>query len=277
MQLFVFTAVMLAAFLHAAWNAIVKSAGDKFLTTIIVAASAAILAAMTLPFLPQPNSESWPYIAVSALIHVAYFILVALAYHHADMSQTYPLMRGTAPFLVALVGTLALHESLSPAAWIGISLTSLGVLSMVGFKQDGDGKGISIALCNAVVIASYTLVDGHGVRLSDSPVAYTLWVFMLTGVPLAGWALATNGSTAFSRAGLDWRLGLIGGLGTLAAYSLVLWAMTAAPVAVVAALRETAILFGTVISAFVLKERVSGARVAAACIIALGAVALRLA
>jgi drug/metabolite transporter (DMT)-like permease len=277
MQFLVFAAVLLAAFLHAAWNALVKSAGDKFLTTIMVATSAAALAAISLPFLPQPESESWPYIAASALIHVAYFTLVALAYHHADMSQTYPLMRGTAPFLVALVGALALNEPLSSAAWIGISLISLGVLSMVGFKREGDDKGIAIALCNAVVIASYTLVDGHGVRLSGSPVAYTLWVFMLTGIPLAGWAMATSGKMAFARAGLDWRLGLVGGLGTLAAYSLVLWAMTATPVAVVAALRETSILFGTVISGFVLKERVGAPRMAAACIIALGAVALRLA
>ena len=111
----------------------------------------------------------------------------------------------------------------------------------------------------------------------SAPIAYTLWVFMLTGIPLAGWAIATSGKTAFARAGLDWRLGLIGGLGTLTAYSLVLWAMMAAPVAVIAALRETSILFGTVISALVLKERVSAARLAAACIIALGAVALRLA
>lgn len=277
MHLVVFAAVLLAAFLHAAWNALVKSAGDKFLTTIMVATSAGVLSALALPLLPQPESESWPYIATSALVHVAYFTLVALAYHHADMSQTYPLMRGTAPFLVALIGALALGEPLTSAAWIGISLISLGVLSMVGFKQDGDGKGIAIALCNAVVIAGYTLVDGHGVRLSGSPIAYTLWVFMLTGIPLAGWAIATSGKTAFARAGLDWRLGLIGGLGTLTAYSLVLWAMMAAPVAVIAALRETSILFGTVISALVLKERVSAARLAAACIIALGAVALRLA
>jgi drug/metabolite transporter (DMT)-like permease len=178
---------------------------------------------------------------------------------------------------VALIGALALNEPLTPAAWIGISLISLGVLSMVGIRQEGDGKGVTLALCNAVVIASYTLVDGHGVRLSGSPVAYTLWVFLLTGVPLGSWALSTHSGAVFHRAGLDWRLGLLGGLGTLAAYSLVLWAMTAAPVAIVAALRETSILFGIVISGLVLKERLSALRLAAACIIALGTVALRLA
>jgi drug/metabolite transporter (DMT)-like permease len=276
MHVLVFLAVLLAAFLHAAWNAIVKSAGDKFLTTIIVATSAAVLAAVLLPLLSQPDAGSWGYIAASALIHVVYFMLIALAYHLADMSQAYPLMRGTAPFLVALVGAFALGEKLSSAAWIGICLISLGVLSLVGLKQEGDGKGIALALFNAVVIASYTLIDGSGVRLSGSPVAYTLWVFLLTGVPLGAWAIATSGRAAFARAGLDWRIGLIGGMGTLAAYSLVLWAMTAAPVAVVAALRETSIVFGTAISGLVLKERVGAARLAAVCIIALGAIALRL-
>lgn len=276
MNALVFAAVLFAAFLHAAWNALVKSAGDKFLMTIMVASSAAFLAAIALPFIPQPGIESWRYIGASALIHVGYFTLVALAYHHADMSQTYPLMRGTAPFVVALVGALALGELLSSAAWAGISLISVGVLSMVGLKRNGDSKGVAIALCNAVVIAAYTLVDGHGVRLSGSPVGYTLWVFMLTGIPLAAWVIARHGKTAFVRAGLDWRVGLLGGLATLVAYSLVLWAMTAAPVAVVAALRETSILFGAALSAFVLKERVGTSRLVAACVIVLGAIMLRL-
>ena len=172
MPVVVFGAVLLAAFLHAAWNALVKNADDKFLTTVIVAASAALLAAIALPFLNQPDSASWPYIGTSAVIHVVYFVLIAFAYHLADMSQSYPLMRGTAPFLVALAGAFLLREPLSSTAWIGISLISLGVLSMVGIKQEGDGKGIALALLNAFVIASYTLVDGYGVRLSEAPVVH---------------------------------------------------------------------------------------------------------
>jgi drug/metabolite transporter (DMT)-like permease len=276
MHFVVFAAVLSAAVLHAAWNAIVKRANDKLLTTITVAASAAFIAAVVLPLLAPPDPASWAYIAASALIHVAYFILVAFAYHLADMGQTYPLMRGTAPFLVALVGALAMGEKLSATAWIGISLISLGVLSMVSIKQEGDGKGIALALFNAVIIAGYTLIDGFGVRLSESPAAYTLWVFLLAGIPLAGWALVTRRGAALRHVGLNWRMELMGGTGTLVAYGLVLWAMTTAPVAVIAALRETSILFGTAISGLVLKEKVGAARLAAACIIALGAVALRL-
>jgi drug/metabolite transporter (DMT)-like permease len=277
MQFVVFGAVLLAAFLHAAWNAVVKRSGHKLLTTILVATSAAVLAAAVLPFLPQPDAASWPYIAASATIHVVYFVLIASAYHLADMGQTYPLMRGTAPFLVALTGAIVLREPLSAAAWIGISLISMGVLSMVSFRQESDGKGIALALLNAVVIAGYTLIDGFGVRLSASPVAYTLWVFLLTGIPLAGWSIVTNRQATFHHTGLHWRIGILGGSGTLIAYSLVLWAMTEAPVAVVAALRETSILFGTAISGLVLREKIGLNRLAAVCIIALGAIALRLA
>jgi drug/metabolite transporter (DMT)-like permease len=275
MQVVVFASVLLAAFLHAAWNAVVKGAGDKLLTAIVVAGSAALIAALVLPFLPQPDPASWPYIATSASIHVVYFVMIAYAYHLADMSQTYPLMRGTAPFLVAAVSALVLRESLPSLSWIGISLISFGVLSMVSIKQEGDGKGIALALFNAVIIASYTLVDGFGVRHSDASTAYTLWVFLLTGVPLVCWVIVANRRRAFRHIGANWVVGLLGGSGPLVAYSLVLWAMTKAPVAVVAALRETSILFGTIISVLVLKERL-GRRLAAACIIALGAIVLRL-
>lgn len=276
MQVVVFGSVLLAAFLHAAWNAVVKGAGDKLLTAIVVAGSAALMAALALPFLPQPDPASWPYIATSASIHVLYFVLIAYAYHLADMSQTYPLMRGTAPFLVAAFSALVLRESLSSLSWIGISLVSFGVLSMVSIKQEGDGKGIALALFNAVIIAAYTLVDGFGVRHSNASTAYTLWVFLLTGIPLVCWAIVANRRRAFRHVGANWFVGLLGGSGTLIAYSLVLWAMTQAPVAVVAALRETSILFGTIISVVVLKEKL-GRRLAAASIIALGAIVLRLA
>jgi drug/metabolite transporter (DMT)-like permease len=276
MQVVVFGAVLLAAFLHAAWNAVVKGADDKLLTTIVVAGSAALLAALVLPFLPQPDPASWPYIATSASIHVLYFVLIAFAYHLADMGQTYPLMRGTAPFLVAIASAVVLREQLSSLSWIGISLISLGVLSMVTIKQEGDGRGIALALFNAVIIAGYTLVDGFGVRHSDSPVAYTLWVFLLTGIPLVCWSIFADRWRAYRHAGVNWRIGLLGGSGTLIAYSLALWAMTKAPVAVIAALRETSILFGTAIAALLLKERIGPSRLAAACIIALGAITLRL-
>jgi drug/metabolite transporter (DMT)-like permease len=278
MPLAVFAIVLFAALLHASWNAIVKGAGDKLLTTVLVTTSAALLAAISLPMLRQPNAGSWPFILASSLFQVAYFVLLARTYHLADMSQTYPLMRGTAPLLVGIVSALALGAHLTATMWIGIGVICLGILGMAAGNRQRNSKGIALALLNAVVIAGYTLIDGLGVRRSGAPAAYTLWIFLVSGVPLAAWAMRTRGRAALSEyARRNWHFGLIGGVGTAASYGLALWAMTVAPIAVVAALRETSILFGVIISGLLLKEPVGLARFAAACTIALGAAVLRLA
>ena len=277
MPLSVFGIVLFAALLHASWNAIVKGAPDKLLTTILVAASAAAISALALPFLAQPARESWPFLAASAVLQVGYYLLVARAYRGADMSQAYPLMRGTAPLLVALVSRFWLGEHLSPAAWAGVALICSGVLSLALAGRGANVQGVRAALLNAVVIASYTLVDGAGVRASGAPVAYTLWLNLLSGVPLLAWVLAARWRTFLPYARAHLGLGVIGGFGTLSSYGLALWAMTHAPVAVIAALRETSILFATVIAVVVLKERLSPSRVLAALLIAGGAAVLRMA
>ena len=277
MSLTVFAAVMTAALMHATWNVIVKSAPDKFLTMILVASTAAVFAALALPFLPSLAPAAWPYIAASLLLQILYYVLVANAYHLADLSQAYPLMRGCAPLLVALVTVLRLGEHLSVTAWLGVSAICAGILAAAGGARAGSRRGIQLALGNAVVIAAYTLIDGMGVRRAGTPETYTLWIFLLTGAPLALWALLQRRAAFTAYVGRHWHLGLVGGIGTTASYSLALWAMTLAPVAVVAALRETSILFGTAIAALVLHEPVGPRRIVSACVIAGGAVALRLA
>lgn len=270
-----FCIVLFAAALHAGWNALVKGGGDKLMTTVTVTSSAAAIAVVALPFLPQPARESWPFIAASAGLQVVYYTLVARAYALADMSATYPLMRGSAPLLVALAAASFLGEPLTPKAWLGIAAICAGILFTAIQHQSGHGKGIALALLNAVVIASYTLVDGYGVRRSGSPAAYTLWIFLLTGIPLAIWALRVRRAAFLRQITGRWAPGLAGGGATVASYGLALWAMTFAPVAIVAALRETSILFATAIAGLALKENVGPARVAGACMIALGAVVLR--
>jgi len=276
-SIFAFVIVLTAAALHASWNALVKGGEDKVLMTILVATFAAAVAALAIPFLEMPVARSFPYILASVLIHVVYFALVASAYRVGDMGQTYPLMRGTAPLIVALVSAFGMGERLSGAAWLGVALISSGILAMVMERHDGSRRGVYIALINAAVIASYTLTDGAGARLSGSPGAYASWVFMLTGVPLGCWVLVRSRAAFCELIRARWRIGLIGGTATVLSYSLVLWAMTQAPVAIVAALRETAILFGTAIAGFVLKERLGVVRIAGACLIGLGAIALRIA
>ncbi|WP_065847756.1 EamA family transporter [Sphingobium sp. Ndbn-10] len=274
----IFGIVLVAAALHATWNAIVKGGGDTLLTTVLVTASAALIAIVVLPFLPPPSRASWPFIAASTVFQLGYFVLVARAYRIADMSLAYPLMRGTAPLLVAVVSVAWMGEPLSPRAWLGVGVICAGILSMAAaVPRNASKAGMVLALLNAIVIAGYTLIDGVGVRRSGAPVAYTLWIFLLTGAALAAWVLVGRREAFRGYIGRNWRLGLIGGAGTISSYGLALWAMTVAPVAVVAALRETSILFGTAISAALLHERVGPARIVAVCIIAAGAAALRLA
>jgi drug/metabolite transporter (DMT)-like permease len=278
MPIGVFAIVLFAAALHASWNAIVKGGGDKLLTTVLVTTSAALIGALTLPTLRQPDAASWPFLLASSLFQIVYFVLLARTYQVADMSQTYPLMRGTAPLLVAVVSVLALGAHLTAMMWVGVGIICLGILGMAAGARRGNRKGVAFALLNAMVIAGYTLIDGMGVRRSGAPAAYTLWIFLVTGAPLAAWALRTRGSTALAEyVRRNWHFGLIGGVGTLASYGLALWAMTVAPIAVVAALRETSILFWAIISGLLLKEHVGLARLAAACTRALGAAVLRLA
>ena len=168
MPLFVFAIVISAALLHATWNAIVKSAGDKFLTTLMVATAAAGLSGAFLPFLAAPAASSWPYAFASALFQIIYFLLVARTYQVSDMSQAYPLMRGAAPLLVALVTLTRIgRDSLSFAAWVGVAAICLGISVIALGGRIGDRKGVLLALLNAVFIAGYTLIDGIGVRRSE--------------------------------------------------------------------------------------------------------------
>lgn len=273
MSLGIFCAVLLAALLHASWNAIVKLGGDKLLTTLLVTGWAAVISALALPWLPLPAAESWPWLAASTLLQTAYYMLVARAYHVADMSLSYPLMRGCAPLLVALAGSVILGEHLPASGWAGIALISTGILCMAG---SGNRRNLQLPLFIAVVIATYTLVDAQGARLSGNALSYTLWLFLLSGLPLPVWALFARRSQLLTYLRGNWLRSLIGGVGTTTSYAIALWAMTLAPVAIIAALRETSILFALLISAVLLKERISRRRMGAALLMVIGVVALRL-
>mgnify|MGYP000934191590 CR=1 FL=1 len=274
MTITVFCILLFAALLHASWNAIVKAGTDKLYSAIGVSGSAALIALILLPFSPQPTAASWPYLFVSCALQVVYTVLVAKTYQVSDMSQTYPLMRGTAPLLVALISVLMLGDHLSWLAWSGIGVICLSILAMAMNGRMQSRKGIWLALLNACFIAGYTLVDGTGVRLSDTALGYTLF---MNGFCLLSWAMVARRREASSYLRLHWKKGLLGGVGTMGSYGLALWAMTQAPLAVVAALRETSILFGALIAFVLLKEKVAGLRIAAALGIAAGAVLLRLA
>lgn len=272
-----FNVVLLAALIHASWNAIVKGSDDKLLTTVLITLSAAATSALALPFLSVPVPAAWPFLLASAVLQTGYFVLVAATYRLADLSQAYPLMRGTAPLIVTLASVLFLDERLALSAWGGIGLICAGVLGLALAAPARPGRGILLALGTAVVIASYTMVDGTGVRRSGAPAGYTLWLNLMTGIPFALWLLVRRPQAFGSYLQRNWTFGLIGGLGTLVSYGLALWAMTGAPIAAVSALRETSILFGVAISALVLKEDVDARRILAALLVLAGAALIRLA
>ena len=262
MTITVFCILLFAALLHASWNAIVKAGTDKLYSAISVSGSATLIALVLLPFSPQPSAASWPFLIVSCALQVVYTVLVAKTYQVSDMSQTYPLMLG---------------DRLSWLAWSGIGVICLSILAMAMNGRMKSRKGIWLALLNACFIAGYTLVDGTGVRLSETALGYTLWTFFMNGFCLLGWAMVARRREASGYLRLHWKKGLLGGVGTMGSYGLALWAMTQAPLAVVAALRETSILFGALIAFLLLKEKVAGLRIAAALGIAGGAILLRLA
>ncbi|MBT2767485.1 EamA family transporter [Stenotrophomonas sp. ISL-67] len=273
MSSFLFCTVLVAGLLHASWNAIVKRGSDTLFTTVLVTGSAALIAALCLPFVAAPDPRSWPWLAMSTVLQAGYYVLVARTYRLTDMSAAYPLMRGCAPIVVALLGGVLLGERLPGVAWAGIGLICVGILCMAhGIVR----RQMWLPLIVAGVIATYTMVDAWGARQSGSAVGYTLWLFLLSGLPLPIWALCTRVPQLSAYARANWGYGVVGGVGTLTSYGVVLWAMTQAPVAMISALRETSILFGVLISALVLRERVTRRRWMAAGLIVAGAVLLRL-
>ena len=275
---FVMSAVLFAALLHASWNAVVKSGSDKFLETALLASGAALISASTLAFVPLPATESWPYLAASATIHLAYFALVAAAYRTGEMSYVYPIMRGSAPLMTALVAGFFVAEQLSVGGWSGVLLISAGILLLAVNQWRRGNFQLSqtlFALGNAVVICIYTLVDGIGTRLSGNAFSYVGWMLTLNGVMLATYVFVRHGEAMKRYARARWPYGIGGGLFTWASYAIALWAMTRAPVALVAALRETSVIFGAVLAAIVLKEKFSNVRYAAALLVCAGAISLK--
>ena len=272
-------AVLGAGLLHAGWNALLKSApgGDPMLDMATIVAGSAICGLVVIPFVGVPDTSAWKFAAVSSIIHWGYYVTLAHAYRTGDLSFAYPLMRGSAPLIVTLLGIVFLREWPSPQIALGIALISLGIVS-IAFARRGrhPPSAARWALANACIIAAYTLVDGAGARASGNPLAYVSWLIFLEAIPFLAWIWTRQGAVAFAYITHGWRRGLLGGAASLGAYGIVLWAMTRAPVAAVAALRETSVLFAALIGAFVLKEGLGLRRLAGAVSVVAGVAALKL-
>ncbi|MBC5782754.1 EamA family transporter [Ramlibacter sp. USB13] len=271
-------AVLFAALLHASWNALVKSGTDKAMDTAVMNLIGGAMAVPVVLVAGLPSAAAWPWLLGSAAIHVVYYALLTAAYRHGELALTYPLMRGVAPLLVALVSVAAFAEPLSTAGWTGVLGVCAGVL-VLGLSRHGleSGRAVALALANAVVIAGYTVVDAHGVRASGTAAGYVATLFVLNAVPFGAVVLARRGWRPLAEHAVRrGPLTALGAAASLGSYGIALWAMTRAPVASVAALRETSVLFAALIGAWQLQERFTPRRALGTAAIVAGVAALRL-
>jgi drug/metabolite transporter (DMT)-like permease len=280
MDSFVFAAVLFAALCHAGWNAAVKRGLDPLVTTVLISVGAALVGLAMLPFTGWPASAAWPWVIASVLIHIVYFAALIESYAAGDMGLVYPLARGSAPLMTAIGAAVWLNEHIGLLGWLGIAVLAAGVLllSLRGSRDLAklDQRAIRFALLTAVTICAYTLVDGVGARAAGNAHAYTAAIFVGIGFAMAVYALVRRGREVFPLMTQHWRLGAGGGVMQVTSYGIAIWAMTVAPIALVGALRETSVLFGTILAVVFLKEPLLMPRVAAALLIVCGLVMIRL-
>jgi len=276
-------AVLGAALLHALWNSLVKSSGDKFLASARVCLWCGVIAFEAALALPTPNCASAGFILASAIIHVLYFALVGRLYRAADLSVAYPLMRGVAPLIAALIAGVTLREIPSPLALVGVIVLVTGVATM-GLSGLAHGRvdraTIGVALVNSVIIAVYSVIDGEGARLAGPTAlhafAYNARADALTAAFYAPLLLAYRGASMARGLARDPLRSAAGGAAVFGGYALVVWAMTQTEIAAVAALRECSVVFAALIGVVFLGEPFRRARATAALLILAGVVALKL-
>jgi drug/metabolite transporter (DMT)-like permease len=274
MSLAVFLAVLFAAALHAGWNALVKTGLDRFSSILFLGLVQGAIALVLLPFFGLPDRAAWPWVAAGSALHSGYKLALIRAYGHGDLSQVYPLSRGTAPLIVAVAGALFLGEGMDAARTAAVVAIAAGIMLMAG-RGGLTRTGLFWALVTAAFTAAYTMADGVGARIAGSASAFILTMIFLDGLIMLAFGLAARGAAGIAAMLPAWRPGVAAGAMSLGAYWIAIWAFTRAPLAMVAALRETSVLFAMLIAAFWLKEGLSPRRWAAAGLILAGVVMMR--
>ena len=275
-------AVLLAAVLHSAWNAIAKAIPDRLASSTMIAVAYLVSGAVGAAVLGVPAQQAWPFAVASAALQTCYLILLTTSYKHGDFSKVYPLARGLAVLLVTAVSVTFLAEKLSILQLTGVAVVAGSLLTLALTRGQANvapsRKGTVFAVLTGASISAYTLVDGVGVRLSEAPLAYIAWLFLLQGllIPVVCWRLARERRTFVRRVAKYWKPGFAGGLVSMLAYGIVVWAQNQAPLALVSALRETSVLLAGIIGAVFFKERFSGLRLGLTATAVAGIVALQL-
>ncbi|MFF4281222.1 EamA family transporter [Streptomyces kronopolitis] len=271
----VVAAVLLAAVTHASWNALAHGIRDQLLAFTLVGGGGALCGVALAAVTPLPAPDAWPFLLASAVLHIVYQVLLMQSFRLGDFGQMYPIARGTAPLVVTVLAAVFVHEVPDGWALAGVALASAGLVGVALWGIRGTGKrphwpALVAALATGLAIASYTTVDGLGVRASGTPLGYIGWLMFLEGVVIPVYALATRRRQLLTELRPFALRGLAGGVLSVFAYGLVLWAQTRAPLAPIAALRESSIIVGAAIGAVFFKERFGAPRIAAAGLMVIG-------
>ncbi|MEU3074228.1 DMT family transporter [Streptomyces laurentii] len=275
-------AVLAAAVTHASWNAIAARIREQLFSFTLIAGGGALIGALTACFVPFPAAGAWPYLLVSAVLHLGYYALLMRCFTLGDFGQVYPVARGTAPLVVTLLAALFVGEVPDAGQLAGVAVACAGLtgLALWGIRgtPDPGGRTGAVAAWPALIaagatgltIAAYTVVDGVGVRAAGSPLGYMAWLMLVQGFAVPAYALVKHRSALWPALRPDAARGLLAAALSVTAYALVLWAQSRAPLAPVAALRESSIIVGAAIGAVLFKERFGGPRVAAAGLMVVG-------
>jgi drug/metabolite transporter (DMT)-like permease len=271
-------AVLAGALLHASWNALIKWEPDKLAASAAIAVGAGLAALPIALFSPLPLAASWPWVAFSSVIHVFYFALVGYALRHADLGVAYPLTRGSAPAFTAIIAALWLGEFLALSGWLAVGAIAAGVVTLSADALIRGGltpRAAVLAFTNAAIVVAYTLVDGIGARLAGNALSYVSWMMIGTAALIVPIALIFYRAQVAEKERSFWIRTLIGGALSIASYGIALWAMTKAPIGLVAALRETSVLFAAILGVLIFDERFGPKRWAALILIVVGIGLLR--
>ena len=272
--------VLAAAVLHAVWNALAHRIDDKLVGFVLINLAYTGCAAVLVCFAPIPDAAAWPFIATSAVLQLTYQVLLLQAYRLGDFGQMYPIARGTSPLLVAVVSATVLGQALPLGGALGVAVICCGLAALAladGLPGRSQLPALAAAVGTGVMIASYTVVDGTGVRRSGTVLGYVAWSFLCQGPLLPLIALRLRGRALIGALRPSRRTGLAGGVLSMLAYGLVIWAQDRGNLATIAALRETSIVFAALIGALVFRERLGYRRMAASAAVLLGIGVLELA
>lgn len=277
MELHITMVVLCAAIFHATWNSLIKGGKDTLLDSMLLSSVWLIISITAFPFLPLPHENSWPFLGVSVFVHVSYLFLLANSYHNGELSRVYPIIRGLPPLIVSLVGFFILKEDMSIYGWLGVFAISIGILTLEIGNKTPSHKVLILSLATASMIATYTVIDGIGARLSGNSTSFLMWQSLFQAIIFITLvSLIRNKKRCLAHARMHWQRGVIGGILSIAAYGIVLWAMTQAPIAYVSALRETSVLFASIIAVLFLSEPLKTSRIVSAILIISGIVIMKI-